>query len=50
MSNKNEDFKKTLTKVVSFTVSTETGKKSGGTKIASIVRDVPVIPIVSFTQ
>ena len=49
MSSKNEDIKKTLTKIVSFTTDTEKGKKSGGTKIASIVRDIPVITVSPFS-
>lgn len=50
MSNKNEDIKKTLSKVVSFTSSTAKGKKSRGTKIATIARDIPIIPITKFTH
>lgn len=48
--NKNEDIKKTLAKVVAFTATTATGKKSKGTKIATITRDIPVIQVTSFTQ
>lgn len=48
--SKNEDIKKTLSKVVAFTAVTATGKKSKGTKIAKITRDIPVIQVASFTQ
>lgn len=50
MSDKNEDLKKTITKIVAFTESTAKGKKSSGTKIANIIRDVPIIPISPFSQ
>ncbi len=49
MSSKNEDLKTTLTKMIATTSGSARGKKSGGTKIASIVRDIPVKIIVPFS-
>ena len=47
--NKNTDIKATLTKVVLSTVATSKGKKSTGTVIGNIVRDVPVITVTPFS-
>ena len=49
MSSKNEDLKTTITRIVKLTTSTEKGKKSGGTKIATITRDIPVKNITPFS-
>ena len=49
MSNKNTDIKQTLTKVVLSTASSSKGKKSTGTIIGKIERDIPVVTIPPFS-
>ena len=45
----NTDIKEALTKVVQSTIDTSKGKKSSGTIIGTIVRDIPIIPIAPFS-
>lgn len=45
----NKDIKQALTKVVTSTTAASKGKKSKGTVIASIVRDVPIIAVEPFS-
>jgi regulator of RNase E activity RraA len=47
--NKNQDLKQALTKAVIATTSTAKGKKSKGTVIGTIVRDVPIITVAPFS-
>ena len=47
--NKNEDLKTTITKMVLATTAMTKGSKSGGTKIATFVRDIPIKTIVPFS-
>ena len=49
MSNKNTDIKDTLTKVVLSTTASLKGKKSTGTVIGTIVRDIPIISVAPFS-
>lgn len=49
MSNKNIDIKQTLTKIVMSTVLSSKGKKSTGTIIGKIERDIPVVTISPFS-
>lgn len=49
MSNKNEDLKTAITKMVVATSSVAKGKKSGGTKIANTTRDIAVKVISPFS-
>jgi len=49
MSSKNEDLKTTITKMVLATTSIAKGKKASGTKIASFVRDIPIVVIAPFS-
>ena len=44
-----KDIKDALTKVVTSTVNTSKGKKSKGTVIATIVRDIPIITVAPFS-
>lgn len=48
--SKNEDFKTTITKMVKITAATEKGKKSSGTKIGTIARDISLTVISPFTS
>lgn len=43
------DIKKTLTKVVVSEVNARISKKSSGTKIATIARDIPITVIKPFS-
>ena len=45
----NSDIKQSLTKVVVSTVASTKGKKSTGTVIGTIVRDVPIITVAPFS-
>ena len=47
--SKNEDLKTTVTKMVLTTSAIAKGKKSKGTKIASITRDVTIKTIEPFS-
>lgn len=49
MSSKNTDIKATLAKVVLSSVATSKGKKSTGTVIGSIIRDIPIITVAPFS-
>jgi len=49
MSSKTQSLKYTLTKVVTSTVSTSKGKKSTGTVIGTMARDIQVITIAPFS-
>lgn len=49
MSSKNEDFKTTITKMVQTTSKIAKGKKSKGTKIATITRDVAITIVEPFS-
>lgn len=47
---KNEDLKTTITKTVNIMSSIEKGKKSRGTKIATLERDVAITVVEPFSQ
>ena len=50
MSNSSTEIKETLTKAVISVVSTQRGKKSRGVKIATMQRDIPIIPVAPFSR
>lgn len=49
MSDKNTDIKETITQMVLNTAGSYRGKKSSGTVIATIVRDIPIITVAPFS-
>ena len=50
VSDMNKDAKETLTKVVVSTLVKARGRKSGGVKIATLTRDLPIITVAPFTR
>ena len=47
--SKNTNISETITQMVLSTSSSYKGKKSSGTVIATIVRDVPIITVAPFS-